>query len=179
MSPEMLGQHSKKSIKNHAKKQEIQKIEDINRLVVDLEIINVVSQNLTGDCILEMNNLNKTNNDLKNDYEMNYKRHLKRLLNETVLGVVFLRPLAYRATLLCQAKAIEVYKNNLDDFTTIFETAKIVCYQILKHRNWKLDGNFSRFDLPTPLSSLLRWIIAGPKNTVDTIFLKKINRQLY
>ena len=37
----------------------------------------------------------------------------------------------------CQAKAIEIYKNNLDDFTTIFEAAKIIRNQILNHRNWK------------------------------------------
>ena len=57
--------------------------------------------------------------------------YLKGLLNETVPGVVFSRPPArclseqlYSAN--CQAKAIETYKNNLNDFTTIFEAAKII-----------------------------------------------------
>ena len=123
-----------------------------------------------------MGNLNKTySNLLKNDYEIKYKRYLKILLNKTVPGVVFSRPAARRLSEQLyvgdyQAKAIETYKNNSDDFTTIFKTAEIIRNQILKHRNWKFNGSFSGFDLPV---SLLRWIITGPKHTVDTI-LKKI-----
>ena len=78
----------------------------------------------------------------------------------------------------CQAKASETYKNNLVDFTTIFEAAKIILNQILKHRNWKFDGSFSEFDLPVSLSSLLRWIITGPKNTVDIILKKKTQSKI-
>ena len=60
----------------------------------------------------------------------------------------------------------------MDDFTTNFKAAKIIRNQILKHRSCKFDGSFSRFDLPVSLSSLLRWIIAGPKHTVDIILTK-------
>ena len=107
-----------------------------------------------------------------------YKRYLKRLLNETVPGVVFSRPPARRLSEQlyfadCQAKAIETYNNNSIDFATIFEAAKIIRNQILKHRNWKSDGSFSGFDLPVSLSSFLRWIITGPKHTADTILKKK------
>ena len=139
-----------------------------------------------------MNNLNKIYNNLfKNDYEINYKRYIKRLLNETVPGVVFSRPPARRLPEQlypadCQAKAIETYKNNSDDFTIIFEVSKIIRNQILKHRNWNFDGSFSGFDLPVSLSSLLRWIITRPKHTVDkilkktqsTIILKTLHKSL-
>ena len=58
------------ALKTMPEKQEIQEIEDVNRVIADLEIIEIVRQNLTGDCILEINNLNKTyNNLLKNDYD--------------------------------------------------------------------------------------------------------------
>ena len=166
------------ALKTASEKQEIKEIEDVNRVIADVEIIEIVRQNFTGDGILDMNNLNKTyNNLLGNDNEVNYKRYLKRLFNETIPGVVFSRPPARRLSEQlysagCQAKAIETYKNNSDDYTTIFEAAKIIRNELLKHRNWKFDGDFSGFDLPVSLSSLLRWIIVGPKNTVDTILKK-------
>ena len=166
------------ALKTASEKQEIQEIEDVNRVIADVEIIEIVRQNFTGDGILDMNNLNKTYNNLYgNDNEVNYKRYLKRLFNETIPGVVFSRPPARRLSEQlysadCQAKAIETYKNNSDDYTTIFEAAKIIRNELLKHRNWKFDGDFSGFDLPVSLSSLLRWIIVGPKNTVDTILKK-------
>ena len=53
--------------------------EDVNRVIADLEIIEIVRKNLTDDYLLEMNNLNKIyNNLIKNDYEINYKRYLKK-----------------------------------------------------------------------------------------------------
>ena len=89
----MLGQRAKKCIKNMPEKREIQEIEDVNRMITDLEINEIARQNLTGECMLEMNNLSKTyNNLLKNYYEINYKRYLKSFLNETIPGVVFSRP---------------------------------------------------------------------------------------
>ena len=62
--------------------------------------------------------------------------------------------------------------NNLNDFTTIFEAAKIICNQILKHQNWKFDDSFSQFDLPVLLLSLLKWIISGRKHIADKILKK-------
>ena len=154
-------------------------------MIADSETIKIVRQNLMGDYILEMNNLNKTyNNLLKNDYEINYKQYLKKLLNETIPGVVFSRPPVqclseHLYSAKCQAKANETYKNNLDDFPTIFEAAKITCNQILKHQNLKFDGSFSGFDLPVSLSSLLRWIITGPKHTVNMNFSEVVETSGY
>ena len=82
----------RKALKAMPEKQEIQEIMDVNRVIADLEIIDILTQDLTDNCILEMDNLLKTyNNLLKNYYEINYKRYLKRLLNETIPGVVFSR----------------------------------------------------------------------------------------
>lgn len=51
-------------------KREIWETEDVNRVKADLEIIEILRQNLTGDYILKMNNLNKTySNFLRNEYE--------------------------------------------------------------------------------------------------------------
>ena len=62
----------RKTLKAMPEKQEIQEIEHVNRVIADLEIIEIVKQNLTGDFILEINNVNKTYNNLLNDYEINY-----------------------------------------------------------------------------------------------------------
>ena len=102
----------RKALKTMPEKQETEEIDDVNPVTADLKIIEIVRQNLTGDCILEMNNLNKSfDNLLKYYYEINYKRYLKRLLNETVPRVVFSRPPARRLfeqlySVDCQAKAI-------------------------------------------------------------------------
>ena len=57
ISPEMLGQGAKKKL---CQENKIQEIEDVNRVIANLEIIEIVRQTLTSDCKLEMNNLNKT-----------------------------------------------------------------------------------------------------------------------
>ena len=45
---------------------------NVNGVIADLEIVRIVTQNISGDCILVMNNLNKTYKTfLKNDYEIN------------------------------------------------------------------------------------------------------------
>ena len=50
----------RKALKTMPEKKEIQETEDVNRVIADLEIIEIVRQTLTGDCILEMNTFNKT-----------------------------------------------------------------------------------------------------------------------
>ena len=100
-------------------------------MIADFRIFKILRQNLTGDYVLERNNLNKTYyNLLKNDYEINYKRYPKRLLDDFfTAGVIFSRPPAqhlseqlYSADF--QTKSTETYKNNSDDVTTIFKAAK-------------------------------------------------------
>ena len=62
----------RKTLKTISEKQEIQETGDVNGVIADLEIVKIVTQNVSGDCILVMNNLNKTYKTfLKNDYEIN------------------------------------------------------------------------------------------------------------
>ena len=99
-------------------------------MIANFGIFEIFRQNLTGDYVLERNNLNKTYyNLLKNDYEINYKRYPKRLLNEIVPAVIFSRPPAQRLSEQLysadfQTKSTGTYKNNSDDVTTIFKAAK-------------------------------------------------------
>ena len=62
----------RKTLKTISEKQEIQETGDVNGVIADLEIVKIVTQNVSGDCILVMKNLNKTYKTfLKNDYEIN------------------------------------------------------------------------------------------------------------
>lgn len=170
------------AVKVTTAQEEIQELDDLGRVIADVEIIGIVNLNLKEDGVaMDMNNINKTyNNLIGNDdqTEENYKRYLKKLLKDNVPGLVFSRPPCRRKSeQLCtssyQAKAIDTFKNNPDDYTTIFEAAKIIRKEVLQQRIWKFDGNYTGFDCPTALSSLLRWVILGPKTNIDSSCVKK------
>lgn len=145
-------------------------IENIDRVLADIEIINTVKFQLhhESNVVLHMKNLNTTYNNLMgNDCEVvNYKRYLKQLILENLPEAQFVRPPARNdSEIICsvsqQEKAIDDLRNKRDDFTTIFEAAKIIREDVLKCRQWQFKGNFDGFVLPRTLSSLLRWIIGG------------------
>lgn len=71
-----------------------QELEDINRIVADIEIQNIVENKLkeSAENVLDMKSLNVTYNNLLGTNDINYKRYLKELLLENVPGVRFVRP---------------------------------------------------------------------------------------
>ena len=73
-----------------------------------------------------------------------------------------------------QAKAVdEAMSNRSDDFPSIYQAAKVIRNELLKHRNWKFDGNFSDFEIPSLSKVMLKWVIAGSQTEIDSNLKKK------
>ena len=108
-------------------------------MIADFGIFEIFRQNLTGDYVLERNNLNKTYyNLLKNDYEINYKRYPKRLLNEIVPAVIFSRPPAQRSYL--NNSTLPTFKQNPLKLIGII---RMMLLQSLKQRNFEASNFYS------------------------------------
>ena len=116
------------------------------------------------------------NNLLGNDDKSlkNHKRYLKSLLENKLTDIVFSKPLARNESeRLCsketqRAVIEETFKNAKDDFSTIFDCAKTIRKDIQKNEQWKFYGSFENFNTPKSLSSLIKWILIGPKDIRDT-----------
>ena len=52
--------------------------------------------------------------------------------------------------------------------SNIFETARSILKNIIKARLWKFDGSFENYSAPEMLQTLIKWIIAGPRNELET-----------
>ena len=74
---------------------EIQELEDVNRVIADIEIIDIVRRNASVSKITDMNTINETyNNLLGNNTTVNYKRYLKSLLQSNISDLIFEIPSA-------------------------------------------------------------------------------------
>lgn len=175
--------NAQRSIPKSSEEQEKREgVNDVRRVIADIEIIDIVKSNLENkNELLDLKNINKTYNNLigvNQNEEINYKRYLKSLLSEHIPDVIFSRPPSRRQSeRICsktyQQKAIHEYDNVPDDYKIIYQAAKVVRREILKLQNWKFNGDFSNFQLPTILSCLLSWIMIGTQHNIDTTFKKK------
>ena len=59
-------------------------------------------------------------------------------------------------------------ENAKDNMSNIFETARSIRKNIIKARPWKFDGSFENYSAPEMLQTLIKWIIAGPRNERET-----------
>ena len=76
------------------KKDEIQELEDVNRVIADIEIVEMVRESVNNNNVIDMNAVNLTYNALlENEEEINYKKYIKLLLQSNVTNVLFSRPL--------------------------------------------------------------------------------------
>ena len=74
-------------------KDEIQELEDVNRVVADIEIVEMVRESVNSNNVIDMNTVNLTYNALlENEEEINYKKYIKLLLQSNVSNVLFSRP---------------------------------------------------------------------------------------
>ncbi|XP_057303354.1 uncharacterized protein LOC130640811 [Hydractinia symbiolongicarpus] len=76
---------------------QLQNMEDTDRALADVEIINIIKHLLgeSHDNVISMNDVNYTYNNLMGNSEsnqINYKRYLKHLLTENIEDIVFSRP---------------------------------------------------------------------------------------
>lgn len=160
----------------------IQIFDETERVVADIEIIELVRTNCNQSTIMNMIDINRTYNNLLGKYnegEVNYKRYLKQLLEDNIPGITFSRPPDRRQSeqfysMNSQAKAVDdAMRNRSDEFSSIYEAAKVIRNDILKHRNWNFDGDFSNFEIPSSLSVLLKWIVIGPQTEIGSNLKKK------
>ena len=74
----------------------MQEMNDIDRILADIEIVNIVNHqlNVIGDAVLDMKNINTTYNNLltTSDNPQNFKRYLKQLLMDHIPNITFTRP---------------------------------------------------------------------------------------
>ena len=63
-----------------------QELEDINRVVADIDIINMIEGFLqnSSNIVLDMKSLNFACNNMLEETDVNYKRYLKQLLLENI-----------------------------------------------------------------------------------------------
>ena len=132
--------------------------------------------------VLSMNEVNIHYNSLLGNDEKsqkNFKQYLKKLLENNISDIVFSKPLARNESeRLCSKQTQgafieETFKNTKENFSTIFDCAKTIRNDIQKSQRWKFHGSFENFkffriNIPKNLSSLVRWILTGPKDITDT-----------
>ena len=122
----------------------VQIFDDTERVVADIKIIEIVRTNCNESKIMNMNKLNKAYNNLLGNCdaeEVNYKRYPKALLEDNIPGITFSRPPNRRQSeQFCstnlQAKAVdEAMSNRFDDFSSIYQAAKVIRNKLLKPGN--------------------------------------------
>ena len=66
------------------------------------------------------------------------------------------------------AEATEnIMKNNSDDMNIVLKAAAIIRKELLSLIEWKFEGSIENYKCPQILTSLVKWIIAGPKINID------------
>ena len=77
----------------------IKELEDVNRVIADIEIVEMVGESVNNNNVIDMNTVNLTYNALlDNEEEINYKKYIKSLLQINVTNVLFSRPPCRRKT---------------------------------------------------------------------------------
>lgn len=86
----------------------LQELQNVNRIVADIEIQDIVENILNGstESVTDMKGFKTTYNNLLGTNEVNYKRHLKQLLLENGPGVLFVRlPARSQSEQVCSSRS--------------------------------------------------------------------------
>ena len=156
-------------------------INDTPRVISDIELLNVVKCefNKKENTDLNMNNINNTYINLLQDnnhadINPNYKRYLKQLILENNPYGEFIKPRRKNESeKLCSAKErnsiIDTALENAEDImSNIFEIVRSISKNIIKAKPSKFDDSFENYSAPEMLRTLIKWIIAGPRNELET-----------
>ena len=128
----------------------------------------MVRESVNSNNVIDMNTVNLTYNALlENEEEINYKKHIKSLLQSNVSNVLFSRPTCRRKPENIHSdqlnkKLIVDHSNKANDFAAIFEVAKILRRDIMNLKQRKLNGFFDGCKMPKLLTTLLEWVLVGP-----------------
>lgn len=163
---------------------EIQELEDVDRVVADIEIVHIVKE-LVFECnqVTNMSSVNEIYNHLLgNEVEENHKRYLKSLLTDSVHGLVFSKPPSRRKSENISSESftnhlLEDVSNKADSFSTVYEAAKVIRKELLQNRGWKFSGDFSGFQVPKTFAKFLEWVLVGPVD-VDSERKKSIDNSV-
>ena len=186
-------------MKRHAKQIdnsiETQEIEDSRYVTADIEIINIIKQEL-GDPshkILTIANVENMYREMllelgvkEKDLHKSYRKYLKQLIIANIPGVSFNKsPRKFEPDRICSESAedhaieMALQQSEAENFKELYNAAKIIRTELEKNNKWKFSGSFSDFTAPTQLSTLIRWIVFGPKcgteNMPEKNFIKKIS----
>ena len=148
-------------------KDEIQELEDVNRVIADIEIVETVRESVNSNNVVDTNTVNLTYNALlENDEEINYKKYIKSLLQSDVSNVLFSRPRVeeHRRIFIVTSltkKMVDDHSSKADDFAAIFEMAKILQRDIMNLQQWKFNGSFDDFKIHKSLTTLLEWVLVS------------------
>ena len=121
----------------------------------------------------------------KEELHNSYRKYLKQLILENVPGISFKKsPRANKPERICSESAedhaieVALQQNEVEKFKEIYNAAKIIRTELEKMNKWKFSGSFSDFTAPTQFSTLIRWIVFGPKCSTENMskknFIKKI-----
>ena len=141
-------------------KDEIQELEEVNRVIADIEIVEMVGESVNNNNVIDMNTVNLTYNALlDNEEEINYKKYIKSLLQSNVTNILFSKPPCRRKpenfhSDQLNKKLVDDHSNKVDDFAAIFKVANILRRDIMNLRQWKFNGSFDDFKIPKSLTTL-------------------------
>ena len=169
-----------------AQQEEGEQGEDIQKLLAEIELINVVKADLESGAVLDMNEINSAYNRFlgNTDHQINYKRDLKNLITNNISEVAYTKPQQKNKpekVSLAKKKQEEAANNffSYDTLNMLFQASIVLRRELLKtDKNWKFKGDYEDFELSNVFKTFVRWILVGPKPIIGDHCEKEINHSV-
>ena len=129
--------------------------------------------------VLDMNNINTIYINLLEEsncesIQPNCKTYLKQLIKDNIAQVEFIKPNRKNCPeKLCSISEKDrivdsVLGSTTDIYNQIYETAMLIRNNEKEQKPWKFQGSFENYQEPDMLHALIKWIITGPKTTLNS-----------
>ena len=126
--------------------------EDIQKLLAEIELINVVKADLESGAVLDMNEINSAYNRFlgNTDHQTNYKRDLKNLITNNIPEVAYTKPQQKnKPEKVSLAKKKEEAANQFFSYASLnmlFQASTVLRKELLKtDKKWKFKGDYEDF----------------------------------
>ena len=160
--------------------------------VLDMNNINTTTvldmNNINTTTVLDMNNINTTYSIGYEQHQYNlhqftsncesikpnYKTYLKQLSKDNIAQVEFIKPNRKNCLeKLCSSSEKDrivdsVLESTTDIYDQIYETAMLIRNNEKEQKPWKFQGSFEDYQETDMLHALIKWIITGPKTTLNS-----------
>ena len=152
--------------------------------IADVETINVVRNALSdpSSIVLDTNIINMTylnileENLIETQTTVDYKRHLKPLLQKHISGIEFVKPkrqnesdkICSKSTLGVCIDIAERLKDDTSDLTILMKRSSIIRKETASSEPWTFQGSFADYAVPQRLYTFIKWIIEGLHSAVQT-----------